>query len=152
MNLIIHESEAVSLHTNLNDVFKGIGFSQDDYMWMISDFETNIEVPLFKDKSEVMIDGETLSKLVLEYDIQFIWGIFSAFKKSSRQLESIVPNIRDNYAYDFVKPQHPNAEFEVYCLDGSATAFVSENEDLLMMFSSFYPEAKAYIKDEKIKF
>ncbi|WP_438760241.1 hypothetical protein [Enterococcus sp. AZ194] len=53
-----------------------------NYNWFLTDVECNhYPNPILEADSDVWLSGDELLKLVREDDIQFIWGVFSAFSK-----------------------------------------------------------------------
>ena len=70
----------------------------------------------------------------------------SAFEKTDAKIVKTKPTIRDNIGYDFEKPQHPNAVFEIYCMDSSSLCIVSEWFYILDQFKTVFSDAKPYNK------
>ena len=76
-------------YTYLIKVFQGINNAQKQYNWLITDLENCIwvdEKQVFVNekgfKDYVWISGEELTKTQEEnYNFQWIWGVFSGFKK-----------------------------------------------------------------------
>lgn len=76
----------------LDDVFQGLGDSMKEYNWLIADYECNYYPNDFFQKNRhnyIWLSSKELSNLILGNEIQFIWGIFLAFKKKCKKRRRI---------------------------------------------------------------
>lgn len=146
MNYILENTEEVEFFTYLTNVFKSIDNIQNNYNWLITDFECNY-TPNEKLKGDIAwFTGEELTELVENNDIQFIWGVLSGFPKSylpDMKSLNVVPYADSNVGLwsPHVQIQHPMAEIEIICWDSSATLLLSLDERISNLFSSYYSDA-----------
>ncbi len=148
MNLIIEHSDKIKYFTNMQHVFCALGNICEDYDWYVSDLETNFYKPDVFNNSDKWITGEDLNNILNKYEIQFIWAVFSAFKKGTKFKISKSPYVEDNPVYWSGKEpnvQLKDAEFEIACWDSSGTILVGINNDQATKFCKVYPETKNLI-------
>lgn len=134
--------------TNMKDVFDAIGNIQTNYNWLITDYECNIypsnKIPF--NNPYIWIDGQTLANIVMENEIQFIWGVFSAFEKHI-SLNSVL-----NHKLPFadgnkelwdadIRIQNPLAEIEIISWDSGLLLVISKDEKIIDNFLKGYPNA-----------
>ncbi len=134
---------------NLQDIFGVIGKVQKDYNWLISNYECNIypskKIPF--DKEIVFIEGEELEQIVTSHEIQFIWGVFSGFKKEI-SLESIleypIPFADGNKAIwnSDICTQNPLADIEIIAWDSTLAVVVSKEDKFIETIKKNYPTAR----------
>ena len=143
MNLILEKSEKIKYFTNMKQMFFALGNICEDFDWYISDIETNKYIPGEFDSSNKWITGKELNAILNKYEIQFIWAVFSAFKKGTKQLIEKPPSVEDNPAYWSGKEpdtQIRNAEFELACWDSSALILVGISDEMASKFCKTFPE------------
>ena len=96
--------------TYLDKVFAALGNIQENYNWLLTDCECNVDIPELEDEFYWM-SGSELTALQRKYhNPQWIWAVLSAFEKSvtkEQVLEYPLPAARDN------RVQHPLATFEI---------------------------------------
>jgi hypothetical protein len=143
MNLILEKTDQVKYFTNMKHVFSALGGICSEYDWYISDIEINRYIEGQFDESDKWMTGEQLNTLLLVYEIQFIWAVFSAFKKGKRVDITEIPYVYDNPNYwngSEPSPQLDGAEFEIVCWDSSATILVGISEVRSSKFCSIYTD------------
>ncbi|WP_291580368.1 hypothetical protein [Clostridium sp. UBA6640] len=67
----------------MDEIFLAFNNMQLNYNWLITDYECS-DYPdemMPYNKEYVWISGRDLRRIVCENEIQFIWGVFSAFSK-----------------------------------------------------------------------
>lgn len=144
--LIVEEMSRGYL-TNMVDIFNAIDNKQREYNWLISYYECNLypteQIPLNNDY--VWIDGNTLTEIVENNEIQFIWGVFSGFLKHISYEEVIkyplpLADYEGLWSLE-VKIQHPLAAVEIIPWDSSLVVIKSSNHSILNKFKRFYPNS-----------
>ena len=147
MNLIIDSPEM--RHTDIKLIFDALDGRQREFNWLITYPESYCypsAEDLFKD-TITLLSGDELTDIVTNNDIQFVWGILSAFDKSidiDINNLSVIPTFEGewNYGGENVQVQHPLATAEIVCVDSSYTLFVSKDEDLSNRILKHYPFAQ----------
>jgi hypothetical protein len=132
----------------MKQVFSALGDICSEYDWYISDIETNRYIEGQFDHSDKWMTGEEFNALVSAYEIQFIWAVFSAFKKGVRVDITEVPYVYDNPNYwngSEPSPQLEGAEFEIVCWDSSATILIGISEVLSSKYCSMYTDTLGLI-------
>lgn len=138
-------------YTDLLDVFNSIGNIQNEYNWLI----TNLENCIWVDKKEVFmnekgfkdyvwISGEELTKIQEEnYNFQWIWGVFSGFKKDVSKDEVLknftwenlpFANGYDGFWKNPISIQHPLADIEIVAWDSTLTLLISRDDQIVDRF------------------
>ncbi|MEP4545287.1 MAG: hypothetical protein ABJ000_03850 [Saccharospirillum sp.] len=138
MNLILERTDQVSFFTSMREVIAALGISCSDYDWYVSDVETN-GYPI----TEGWHAGDELESLIAGDDIQFIWGVFSAFPGGVRVDVGDSPYVDGNPMYwDGSKPgpQLDGASFEIACWDSSATILIGLDPELAENFRSTFSD------------
>ncbi len=162
---ILECSKQMPLHTDMRRVFEAIKDRQTDYNWLITDIDHYEDVRRsaanesfddseFRDdltyysldaldKDTVWIDGEELTKIINGNDIQFVWAVFSGFRKNINidPEDLIVEPYADgnpNFWIEYPKIQHPLAEIEIVCWDSTSTLFFCIDEELGNMFKEHF--------------
>jgi len=103
------------------------------------------------------LSGDVLLEIVQQYDIQFVWGVFSAIPKDV-PLERVLPgDASGSLPYADCNPnlwtipfsiQHPLAEIEIVAFDSSFTLIKAKNNALIERWAAAFPFAEdleAYI-------
>jgi hypothetical protein len=138
--------------TDLRLVFQAFGGRQRDFNWLLTDLELNRYPPGLTYQPEGRsadprrLTGRELTAIVEEHDIQFIWGVLSGFRSGSEVDLTTCATYPyadgDKALWDpNVSIQHPLADVEIVCWDGSATLLLSRDNDLAQRFRRFFPEA-----------
>ena len=140
MNLIIKNTEQIKFFTYLPQIFDALKIACREFDWYLSDIETN-----GFDIKDGWYTGEELSQRIEENEIQFIWGVISAVKKRNRPIVADSPYADGNsdlWNIPNIKPQLPEALFEIVSWDSSATILIGLNDELTEKFTSVYSDAK----------
>lgn len=143
MNIVLENSEKVACCTDMAAIFLAMDVDPRAYDWYVSDMETNATVPLL-DEGDVWVTGDELGDLLGE-QIQFIWGVFSAFLPGVRAAVNVAPAADGNRNFwrpPDVSPQVPGACFEVVCWDSTATLLVGVSPSQAAGLLRAYPYAK----------
>lgn len=146
MKYILENSNQVTFHTFLNDVFRAIDQKQRDYNWLITEADLNWcpDERLLKDI--IWIDGCELTDIIEANSIQFIWGVLSGFKKDIvldiNNLD-VIPcaDGNENLWNSEVDIQHPLADIEIVCWDSTSTIFMSRDDELSNMYKKYYSDS-----------
>ena len=137
-------------YTHLLELLRAIDPMQTDFHWLITDCECFPKSPENDErfsKEYVFLSGEALTQLVEEDDFQWVWAVFSAFKKDIA-LEEILKYplpYADGNPYFWKKPltiQHPLAQIEIVAFDSSLTLFLSREKALVECFKIAFPESE----------
>jgi hypothetical protein len=145
---IISKTDKMKYFTDMKVVFDSLGNRQNEYNWLISDFELNHYTDdSWCDEPYIWISGDQLSELVYQNDIQFIWGVFSGFKKNITvdfSDRTFIPYAEGNSRLWIKEPkiQHPKADIEIVCWDSSLCLFLTRDENLANQFKSYFIEAE----------
>lgn len=149
MKGLVLEELPTNYYTNLQDIFVAISVIQKKYNWLISNYECNIypskEIPF--DKEVVFLEGKELDKIVTDHEIQFIWGVFSGFKKNftlDNILEYSIPFADGNKKIwtSNICIQNPLAEIEIIAWDATLVIILSKDDEIIEMIKKYYPKAK----------
>ena len=142
-------------HTNLNNLLNSSWIDISEFNWVMSDLDvvnfSKKKLPIDFRENYSILTSENFKRIV-ESDIQIIWGVISAIKKTE------IPKFdRENFPYvegndnvwknnDF---QVENSTFEITAWDSSYTIIKFKNEELSEKFKAHFDEA---IELEKYKF
>ena len=137
--------EGQEFFTDIKIVFDSIKNEQLKYNWLITDLELNEDIPILTDKNPCFISGEELTKIINETkDIQWIWGVLSAFPKDipvDKILKYPLP-YADEYNGFWQNPislQHPLAVIEIVSFDSSLTLLISKDDKIIDDFKNSCP-------------
>ncbi len=153
-------------YTYLKDVFAAIGNRQTAYNWLLTDTEImahskeldalNTKVYWrYQDGKQLVspapeycfLSGEELTRIVLQDDSQWLWGVLSGFDKSiplAEILKAPFPEA-DGYKGFWEDPpsiQHPLAEIEIVPWDGSFVLLFSKSKEIIDSFRAAFPESQ----------
>ena len=131
--------------TYLDKVFAALGNIQENYNWLLTDCECNVDIPELEDEF-CWMSGSELTALQRKYhDPQWIWAVLSAFDKTvteEQALEYPLPNARDNNNALWrlpVEVQNPLARFEIVPFDSSYTLLISREKEIVDRFRAYFP-------------
>jgi hypothetical protein len=149
MNLIIKDSLQMPGHTDIKLIFDALEGRQREFNWVITAHECYCWTSdkEFFNEDIILLSGDELTDIVTHNGIQFVWGILSAFDKSTdidiNDL-SVIPTFDGEWKYggEDVNTQHPMAIAEIVCVDSSYTLFISKDEDLSNRFLRHYSDAQ----------
>jgi hypothetical protein len=152
MNTLLEAPSRMAHPTDLRLVFEALGGRQREFNWLLTDLELNryppglAYSPKARSDEARWLSGTELTGIVEADDVQFIWGVLSGFRPGT-EVDVV---IRESCPYadgnaglwtPNVSIQHPLAEVEIVCWDGSATLLLSRDHDLTERFRRFFPEA-----------
>jgi hypothetical protein len=145
MNILLDSTDAVPYFTDVGSTLHSLGLSASEFDWYVSDIETNI---IFDGLPQVdgWANGPELAKCLTHPDLQFIWGVFSAFPRGTR-VEVPQPPYADGNARfwrdaDTLTPQLEGALFELVCWDSSATILIGITPEQASRYTTMHPQAK----------
>ena len=148
MKAVILEEIESGYFTNMKEIFDAIGNQQKNYNWLISDYECNIypSSAISIGKDFVWVDGECLTEIVKKDDIQFIWGVFSAFQKTISveqimQYDIPIADGNENLWTNKVQIQNPLADIEIIPWDSSLVVLISKADEIVNKFVNRYPKS-----------
>ena len=123
-------------YTDLDKVFAALGNIQENYNWLITDCECNVDIPELQ-YNYCWMSGNELMALQRKYhNPQWIWAVLSAFDKTVTEeqvLEYPLPDARDN------RVQHPLATFEIVPFDSSFVLVFSREKEIVDRFRAYFP-------------
>lgn len=134
---------------DMKDLYSFLGENRLDFNWLLTDYECNdyptIEIPINNDF--VFLEGDTLKEIVYQYDIQFIWSVFSGFDKKvelDHILDYPLPMAEGNTKFwsSGFKIQNPLASVEIVVWDSSLVIILTEDEELLEIIKKSFPKSK----------
>ena len=135
--------------TDLKEIFSVFGDVAKHYNWLLSSYECS-DYPSEKIPFEndfVLLSGEDFVDILEVHEIQFIWGVATAYTKNI-SLESIqhypLP-LADGYE-GFWNPdvamQHPLADIEIVAWDSSLLLIIAKSKRLIETFAKEYPDSQ----------
>ncbi len=143
-NLILEESDYVEWYSELGPLFAGIPRLRE-YYYLLSDLELNrYPDTLRKGEDPILISGEELSTTLEQIEVQFIWGVLSAFERIPTSLPVEAPYAEGNTAFweGQPTPQAQGASFEIVCWDSSLTLFIGVDQWLASWLRKLYPDIR----------
>ena len=149
MNLILEHTNRVAFFTDMNVVFEALGLCPSNFDWYLSDIETNY-CPTDFCSDDGWMSGSELEGFLKQHQVQFIWGVFSAFPVGYRRAiaEEEVPFADGNSTFwqgVEVLPQLNDALFEIVCWDSGATILIGLPSEAEQRFIGVYPETRSLI-------
>lgn len=123
---------------SIKDICNIIG-DVDNYNWLITNIEcypSDKEIEKILDKEYYWIEGRDLLDLLDKEELQWIWGVFSAFSKEIK-LEEVLKYdypYADGYKEFWKNPialQHPLAVSEIVAWDGLLTLVISKKSEVV---------------------
>lgn len=114
----------------------------DKYNWLITNIECyplDEEIAKFLDNEYCWIKGKELMRLLEKENLQWIWGVFSAFSKEVALEEVLEYNYpyADGYKGFWENPitvQHPLAITEIAAWDGLIILVISKSNEIVNTF------------------
>ena len=150
---VIAKKSKTGCFTFMDEVFEALGSVGREYNWLLSDIECahypseKIKYDDIKfENSFVFLDGNTLYDIVYKDHFQFIWGVFTAFKKdiTAKQIAEYPLPYADGNP-DFWEPeiklQNPHGEIEIVAWDSTLFLVIAKDETLIEKFKEAYPSA-----------
>lgn len=125
--------------TFLNKIFDAIENIQKKYNWLITGYECypqHIKYVERLSKEWCWITGDELTEMIETENIQWIWGIFSAFPQNVTEADVLkyeLPkaNGNDKIWKNPISIQHPLSVMEIIAWDSSMTIFISKNDEIV---------------------
>lgn len=156
-NLVVRTSPALTYHTDVRAIIRALGEVVCDYEWFITDLEClaigHRELPAalhpengtwMRSDTAIRVSGTELRALVEEAELQFVWGVMSAFRPDrAPRTDSLDPypiadGLESTWSAD-AQVQHPDAEFEIVCSDSSFTSLRTRNAEIGRRFAQAFP-------------
>jgi len=133
----------------MDEIFLAFNNMPLNYNWLITDYECN-DYPdemIPYNKEYVWISGRDLWRIVCENEIQFIWGVFSAFSKDitlNDVLKYSLPYAdgNPNFWVKNINMQHPLAEIEIVPWDSSLVLLISKHDEIAESFLNYFSYAE----------
>ncbi|MCP1182902.1 hypothetical protein [Paenibacillus sp. 1781tsa1] len=166
-SFILERSNQMPIHTDMRRVFNALDGCQLEYNWLITNLEhytnairsaANTSLPdnltIYEestspsdklDKDPIWISGEELTRIIYGNSIQFVWGVFSGFRKNiDINIEELIiepyADGNPNFWVSEPKIQHPLADIEVVCWDSTLTLFLTEDDGLGNKFKEYFKD------------
>lgn len=135
-------------YTDLRQILEAIEDELDDYNFLVTDFQTNFleDKPeeFLLEKDYLFIKGRELYRIVKNYDIQWIWGVFTAIYKDLEE-DHISRNFPKSNSEAYWKGdlaiEYPEGVFQIIAWDSSASLFVSDEDSISEKFLQSFPDA-----------
>ena len=143
--VIINKGE--EYYTDMQGILGCLGNQVRQYNWLVSDHQVyfeNTKINQLLDAEYCWLPGEKLMDIVFLENNQWIWGVFSAFSKSTdmkRVLSYSLPYALENSDI-WTLPitlQHPLAEIEIVAWDSSCTIIKCKDENVIRHVRNRYP-------------
>lgn len=155
MNWIIRSTKKLHCHTKLNNLLDSSWIDISEFNWFVSDLDvinySEIKLPIDFCENYSIVSSENFKKII-ESNIQIIWGVISAVKKSEnpkfdRENSPYVEGNDNVWKED--EFQVENAIFEITAWDSSYTIVKFKDPELSKKFNNHFDEA---IELDKYKF
>jgi len=176
-SVVLEKSKQMPFYTDLKRVFEALGGRQKEFNWLITNLEYSANL-YFSPQNEVLnpselpdyqlnknlldiinhevvwISGEKLSEIVDSTNIQFIWAVLSGFRKEVTidiQNLTVEPYADGNPDFWIANPtiQHPMATVEIVCWDSTLTLLLSNDDDLVKRFITYFSDSIDLIEHNK---
>ncbi|WP_374437688.1 hypothetical protein [Inhella sp.] len=146
MDLILENTSNPLYFTNLRWTLDAMGLRAAAFDWYVREVEANCGEAVFSAKDR-WVDGLELQQVLEANEIQFFWGVFSAFPKGQRRgfdgLEGVGgPGLR--WTRDPRTDPLPGAIFEIECFDSGSTLLFGISEETARNFCKVYPDARPF--------
>ena len=155
MNWIIRSTKKLHCHTNLNNLLDSSWIDISEFNWLVSDLDlvnfSTHTLPIDLRENYSILSSENFKKLI-ESNVQIIWGVISAVKKSENPKfdKENFPYVEGNdEVWKNDEFQVENAVFEITAWDSSYTIVKFKNAELSEKFKNHFDEA---IELDKYKF
>ena len=147
MNWIIKSTRKLYCHTNLNNLLSS-WLDVSEFNWVMSDLDvinfSKKKLPIDFRENYSILSSENF-KRIIETDIQIIWGVISAVRKSETPKfdKKNFPYVEGNdEVWECDKFQVENAIFEITAWDSSYTIVKFKDSELSGKFKAEFDEAK----------
>jgi len=153
MTYIINRSNKLEFHTNLKDLLFPIIEFVANYNWLLTnqdyiiyDFEEKGSVSKLNfDSKKIEYTGKEFLELIKTRNIQFIWGVFCAFKNEIPNIPMEELPYADCNENVWNKPDEfliASSEIEIICFDGTSTLIKFRDKKIGQQFIEYFNEAK----------
>ena len=137
-------------YTYLSKVFQVINNAQNQYNWLITDWECypkNKEIIQSLDQKYCWLSGEELTNIVVKEDFQWIWGCLCGFQKdiSPEEVLGYPLPLSEGYNGYYENPvslQHPLSSVEIVPSDSSWTLIISKDKTIIDSYIKKYPKSE----------
>ena len=146
--LIINKLKA-PFFTDLKEMFDTLGSMVNNYNWLLSDYSCNVypckKIPI--DKEFVWFTGEEFIETVSKHNIQFIWGVATAYAKDiplGDVLKYSLPfaNGYTGFWKSTITMQNSLADIEIVPWDASLVLVISKSKMIVDKFAKEYPDSQ----------
>jgi len=144
MDLILENTSNPPYFTNLRWTLDAMGLRAAAFDWYVWEIEANCGEAVFSAEDR-WVDGLELQQVLEAHEIQFFWGVFSAFPKDQRRgfdgLDGVGAPGR-LWTRDPRTDPLPGALFEIECFDSSSTLLIGVPDEAARAFCLTYPDAR----------
>ncbi|MFO1251941.1 MAG: hypothetical protein U1E77_12635 [Inhella sp.] len=144
MNLILEKTTHPPYFTNMRWTLHAMNLRAAAFDWYVREIEANCGESVFS-AADRWVDGDELQRVLETHEIQFIWGVFSAFPKGQRlDLQDLkgAPSDGRPWTRDPLTDPLPGALFEIECFDGGATLLIGVPDEAGRCFCKAFPDAR----------
>ena len=149
MKFIIQNSKQKDNVTHMDIIFNKLGPLMEELEWFGSDMDFNYWPDERLGHETFWMNGKELKKIAETHDLQFIWGVFSGFKKGT--LLSDLPLLNLKYGVPWAdgnqeiwksgyQKQIELAIIEIICFDGTETIFTTDDEILIQLIKTQFSD------------
>jgi len=135
-------------YTHMSRIFKAIHGAQNEYNWLIANFEAYPDTPKFIEyvnSSYTWLAGNELAEMVEAEDFQWIWAVLSGFPKSVTKKQVLQYDLPSTeymgYWENPLNLQHPLARLEIVPFDSSFVLVISKDDEVVNDFLASMPFA-----------
>ena len=133
-----------TFYTDMSRVFNAINNIQNDYNWLITDFEAYLNIKLAElDADYIWLTGNELTEIVEKTaGFQWVWAVLSGFPKNVTKEQALQYSLpyADGYVGFWKNPvtlQHPLAIIEIVPWDSSLVLVMSKDDQIVNDFLEF---------------
>jgi len=136
--------------TNLGEAFDVLDNEVREYNWLLSNYECNVypskKIPMNNDKQFLWFNGDEFVDILKEHNIQFIWGVATAYAKDIPLKEILkypLPFADGNPAFWEMETtmQNPLADIELVPWDSGFLLVFSKSKEVIERFAKEYPDS-----------
>jgi hypothetical protein len=134
--------------TNLAEVFDIIGDRALEYNWLLSNYDCNIypseKIPT--NERFVWLCGDELVNILKKDEIQFIWGVATAYEKGIALIDVLQYPLpfadgNANLWNPSITMQNPLADIEIIPWDSTFLIVIAKSKELIEKFAKEYPDS-----------
>ena len=139
-----------NFYTYMSHIFNAIHNVQNEYNWLITNFEAYPSTQQFAEytfSDYTWLTGNELTAMVKIEDFQWVWAVLSGFPKSITKEQVLQHSLpyADGYMEFWKKPiklQHPLADVEIVSFDSALVLVISNNDIIVDNFLASMPLAE----------